>query len=59
VFSKAHSCVVEAPANVQAATVLPHSAALTQLTTPGHDYSGDTTRYDGTTGQARFSAAER
>jgi hypothetical protein len=38
-ISKAHSCVTEAPADVQAATVRPHSAALAQLITPGHGYN--------------------
>jgi hypothetical protein len=42
-----------------AATVQFNSATQTQLTTPGHDYSGDTTQQDGTTGRTRFSAAER
>jgi hypothetical protein len=41
--SKAHSCVTEACVDVQAATVRPYSAALAQLTTPGHGYSGDVT----------------
>jgi hypothetical protein len=44
---------------MQAATVRPYSAALAQLTTLGYDYSGNMTRQDGTTGQVRFSAAER
>jgi hypothetical protein len=57
--SKARSCVTEAPAVMQAATVCPYSAASAQLTTLGHDYNGDMTRQDGTTGRARFSAAER
>jgi hypothetical protein len=45
--------------DVQAATVRLYSAASAQLTYPGHDYSGDMTRQDGTTGRAMFSAAER
>jgi hypothetical protein len=40
---KAHSCITKAPANVQAATVRPYSAASAQLTTLVHGYSGDTT----------------
>jgi hypothetical protein len=42
-----------------AATVWFNSATQAQLTTPGHGYSGNTTRQDGTTGHARFSAVER
>jgi hypothetical protein len=57
--SKARSCITEVPANMQATKVHPHSAVSAQLTTPGHGYSGDTTRQDGTTGRARFSAVER
>jgi hypothetical protein len=57
--SKACLCVTEAPVDVQAATVHPYSATLAQLTTPGHGYRGDTTRQDGTTMQAMFSAAEQ
>jgi hypothetical protein len=41
--SMARSCVTEAPADVHAATVRPYSTASAQLTTPGHDYSGDMT----------------
>jgi hypothetical protein len=37
----------------------PYSAALVQLTTPGHDYNGDAIRQDGTMGRVMFSAAER
>jgi hypothetical protein len=48
--SKARSCVTKVPADVQDATVHPYSVALGQLTTPGHDYNGDMTRQDGTTG---------
>jgi hypothetical protein len=59
VFFNARSCVTEAPANVHAATVLPHIAASAQLTIPGHGYSGDTTRQDGIMGRARFSVTER
>jgi hypothetical protein len=44
---------------MQAATVQLYSASLAQLITPGHDYSGDTTRQDGTTVQAMFSTTER
>jgi hypothetical protein len=40
---KAHSCITEALVDVQVATVHPYSAALAQLTTPGHDYNGDVT----------------
>jgi hypothetical protein len=36
-----------------------YSATPAQLTTPGHAYSGDTTRQDGTTVLAMFSTAER
>jgi hypothetical protein len=43
-ISKAHSCVTEAPIDVQAATVRPYNAASAQLTTLGYGYSGDTTR---------------
>jgi hypothetical protein len=43
--SKARSCVTEAPADVQAATVRLYIAASAQLTTPGHGYSGDMTRH--------------
>jgi hypothetical protein len=56
---KARSYVTKAHADVHAATVHPYSAALAQLTTPKHDYRGDTTRQDGTTVRAMFSAAER
>jgi hypothetical protein len=52
---KARSCVAEAPANVQAATIRLYSAASAQLTTPEHGYSGDMTRQDGTTTLAMFS----
>jgi hypothetical protein len=45
--------------DVHAATVRLYSAASAQLTTPGHSYSGDMTRQDGTRGRAMFSAAER
>jgi hypothetical protein len=47
--SKTCSCITEALADVQAATVYPYSVASAQLTTPEHGYSGDTTRQDGTT----------
>jgi hypothetical protein len=57
--SKACSCVTEAYADVHATTVYPHSAASVHLITPEHDYSGDTTQQDGTTGRVRFSVAER
>jgi hypothetical protein len=57
--SKARSCVTETPVDVQAATVCLYSAASAQLTTPGHDYSGDMTQQDGITGRDNFSAAER
>jgi hypothetical protein len=50
--SKACSCVTEAPTDVQAATVHPHSAASAQLTTPGHGYSGDMTQLDDIMGRA-------
>jgi hypothetical protein len=46
---KARSCITEVPAEVSSA----------QLTTPGHGYRGDTTRQDGTTVRAMFSATER
>jgi hypothetical protein len=58
-ISKARSCITEVPVNMQGATVRPHSAASAQLTTPGHDYNGDTTRQDSVMGHAMFSAAER
>jgi hypothetical protein len=45
--------------DVQAATVRLYSAASAQLTTPGHGYRGDTTRYDDTTVRAMFNVAER
>jgi hypothetical protein len=45
--------------DVHAATVRLYSAALAQLTTPGHGYSDDVTRQDGTTGRDMFSTAER
>jgi hypothetical protein len=44
--------------HVSKATVRFNSATQAQLTTPGHDYSDDTTRQDGTMGRARFSVAE-
>jgi hypothetical protein len=56
---KARSCVTKAPADVQAATMRLYSAALAQLTTPGHGYRGDTTRQDDTMVRAMFSAAEQ
>jgi hypothetical protein len=59
VFPRHALCVAEALADMQAATVHSHSVASAQLTTPGHGYNGDTTRQDGTTGQARFSKVER
>jgi hypothetical protein len=57
--SKVRSCVTEAPADVQTATVRLYSAASVQLTTPRHGYRGDTTRQDGIMGRVMFSAAER
>jgi hypothetical protein len=57
--SKAHSCVTEAPTDVQAATMRPYSTASAQLTISGHGYSGDVTRQDGITGRTMFNAAER
>jgi hypothetical protein len=57
--SKVRSCVTEASADVQVATMHIYSAASAQLITPGHGYNGDTTRQDGTTGRAMFSVAER
>jgi hypothetical protein len=56
---KARSCISEAPADVQAATVRLYSAASTQLITLGHGYRCDTTRQDGTTGWAMLSAADQ
>jgi hypothetical protein len=44
---------------VQAATVHPYSAASAQLTTLGHDYSGDMTRHDVTMVRAMFNAAKQ
>jgi hypothetical protein len=41
----------------QAATVRFNSATQAQLITPGHGYSGDTTRQDGTTMLTMFSIA--
>jgi hypothetical protein len=43
---------------MHAATVRPYSAALAQLITNGHIYSGDMIRHDGTTGRVMFSAVE-
>jgi hypothetical protein len=40
---KAHSCITEAPADVQAATVRRYSVVSFQLTTFGHGYIGDMT----------------
>jgi hypothetical protein len=57
--SKTCLCVTEASVDVQAATVHPYSATLAQLITSGHGYRGDTTRQDGTTMQAMFSAVEQ
>jgi hypothetical protein len=57
--SMACSCVTEALADVQVTIVHLYSAASAQLTTPGHGYRADTTRQDGPTGRAIFSAAER
>jgi hypothetical protein len=57
--SKACSCITEASADVQAATVRPYSAASAHLTTLGHDYNGDMTRHDDIMGRAMFSATER
>jgi hypothetical protein len=42
---------------MHAATVRLYSAASAQLTTPGHGYSGNTTRQDDTTALAMFSTA--
>jgi hypothetical protein len=56
---KSRSCVNEAPADVQAATIRPYSAVFTQLTTLGYGYNGDVIRQDGITGRAMFSAVER
>jgi trimethylamine:corrinoid methyltransferase-like protein len=53
------SCVIEALAAVQITAVCLYSAALAQLTTPGHGYNADMTQQDGTTGRAMFSAVER
>jgi hypothetical protein len=44
---------------VHTAKVQFNSATQAQLTTYGHDYSGDTTRQDGTTALGLFSAVER
>jgi hypothetical protein len=41
----------------QATTVQFNSATLAQLTTPGHGYSGDMTRQDGTMALTMFSTA--
>jgi hypothetical protein len=57
--SKARSCITEAPADVQAATVRLYSVASDQLATPEHGYRDDTTQHDGTTRRAMFSATER
>jgi hypothetical protein len=57
-ISTARSCITEALVDMQAAIVRLYSAASVQLTTPRHGYRGDTTRQDGTTGLAMFSAAE-
>jgi hypothetical protein len=54
-ISNAHSCVTEASVDVHAAIVRLYSAASAQLITPGHGYSGDMTRQDGTTTLAMFS----
>jgi hypothetical protein len=40
---KARSCVTEAPTDVRATIVQLYSAASAQLTTLGHEYSGDMT----------------
>jgi hypothetical protein len=56
--SKALSRVTEAPAsraNMPLQFGQPCNAA--QLTTPGHDYNGDTTHQDGTTTLTMFSTA--
>jgi hypothetical protein len=45
--------------DVQASTVRLYSAVSAQLTTPGHGYSGDMTRQDGTTGRVMFNVTER
>jgi hypothetical protein len=45
--------------DVHVATVRLYNAALVQLTTPEHDYNGDITRQDNTTGQTMFRAAEQ
>jgi hypothetical protein len=57
--SKARSCITEASADVQAATVRPYSAASAHLTTLGHDYNGDMIRHDDITGRAMFGATKR
>jgi hypothetical protein len=56
---KARSCVTEVHVDVHVAAVRLYSAALAQLTTPGHGYNADMTQQDGTTGRAMFSAVER
>jgi hypothetical protein len=43
---KAPSCVIEAAADVKAATVYPHNAVSALLITTKHCYSGDTTQQD-------------
>jgi hypothetical protein len=55
--SKAHSCIAEAPTDVQVATTQLYSAALAQLTTPRHGYSGDMTQQGSTMVLAMFSTA--
>jgi hypothetical protein len=41
--------------DMHATTMRLYSATSAQLTTPGHDYSGDMTQQDGTTALAMFS----
>jgi hypothetical protein len=55
VFSRYARALPKRLQDVQAATVRLYSAASAQLTTPGHSYSGDMTRQDGTTALAMFS----
>jgi hypothetical protein len=52
--SKAHSCITEVSADVQAATVRLYNTASARLTTPRYDYSGDATQQDSTTGWVIF-----
>jgi hypothetical protein len=52
--SKARSCVIKAPSDVQSAIVHLYNAASAQLIIPGHGYSDDMTRQDDTTALAMF-----